>query len=49
VWHEAAGYVQKVKRDDRDVDWPKGKFSASITADLNDLGEIWIPASTFRN
>jgi hypothetical protein len=49
VWHESAGFVQKVKLDDREVDWPKGRLKVDVTSNKDsDLGEIRIPADAFK-
>jgi hypothetical protein len=49
VWHETAGFVRKVKREGRDVDWPKGRFMADVTPNKDsDFGEILVPAELFQ-
>jgi hypothetical protein len=49
VWHESSGFIQKVKRDDRNVDWPKGRFKVDVTPNkVSDLGEILISEDAFK-
>jgi hypothetical protein len=48
VWHEQAGYIQKVTRDENVEEWPKGRFTIQIASNKDsNLGEILIPAELF--
>ena len=49
VWHETAGYVREVRRQDETEEWKRGVVELTISPDDNDLGEIHVPAKLFED
>ena len=42
IWHEQAGFVRTIKRDEKTIALAKGKLAQTIRAGDNDLGQIRI-------
>jgi len=48
VWHEAGGYVDKVKIGGKNTKWTKGRFEQKIAEGDNDLGELVVDIATLK-
>ncbi|MCA9039462.1 MAG: hypothetical protein KDA65_03845 [Planctomycetaceae bacterium] len=47
VWHEAAGYMAEVTRNDETVEWKRGQITLTIPEETLDLGTVTVAADKF--
>lgn len=48
IWHEGAGYLDKVNVDGKPATWRRGVFTRTIQAGENELGEIKVAPGEFN-
>jgi len=48
-WHERAGYVREVKQNGETKQWKRGRIEITIQPGVNDLGEVRLAPSLFKD
>jgi hypothetical protein len=48
AWHERVGWLTRVAKEDRPVEWPKGRFDMEVKPQGIDLGTIKLAPEVFK-